>query len=162
MLFRSVKQTKKNADMESNIKALQSAVQELQKSVEANAKQPQHVPASQNMFASPLPNHRSQPSLTGYYDSANDAGRDNFGQRMPPIQEPRNDGRFYNNYGNGTNGNSQPWYGRPSTAGRETVNKDENTPFPASNPYYHNNPLQARAGNMARSEERRVGKECPV
>lgn len=132
------KQSKKNADMENNIKSLQRAMQDLQKSIETkvstccNESQTQQVAqqTAQNPFSSPLPHHRSQPSLVGFFNPVSEAARET-NPRMPPIPEMRNDGRFRHNYsGNSTQG--QQWY-RPSNALRET--KDENQSFPTLNSY---------------------------
>ncbi|KAF2477374.1 uncharacterized protein BDR25DRAFT_338258 [Lindgomyces ingoldianus] len=92
-------QAQKTAVIEQDIKALQKSMQALQKLVEAKSTttpaQPQVLPTGQLNF--PLPNHRSQPSLAGFYGSPPDASR-NGPPRLPPIQDTRNDGRFqYNN-----------------------------------------------------------------
>lgn len=134
---RMAKQSKKNADLENNVKALQKTVQELQKSVETKLSPSalaQVPPPGQVPFSSQLPQHRSQPSLGSFepYNSGREMG--GFRGNMPSITEARNDGRFrYNNHGNTPNTGSQQQWFRPPTAGRE--NKDENSPFQSSHPY---------------------------
>lgn len=137
-------QTKKQADMENSIKALQKVVQDLQKMIDSRlnsstaAVQPlQPIHAS---FPPALPHNRSQPSLPGFFDPTNDSNRDGS-SRMQPIQESRNDGRF--RYGN--NHHAQHWY-RPATLGRES--KDENHGFPNANPFLHSSPGQFGGGYL--------------
>jgi arsenate reductase-like glutaredoxin family protein len=131
-------QSKKDDDLEDSVKSLQNTVQELQKTVEAlKSETSSKTQASTNPFSSPLPQHRSQPSLNPYLEVANEPGRDNLQRPMQAIPEGRNDARFQYNYGGGNNGTyphgngfnngSQHWY-RPSTAGRE--GKDDNNSYP--------------------------------
>jgi archaellum component FlaC len=136
------KQTKKNADLESNIRSLQSAVQELQKVVESKWQATSSQPHSnQNPFTSPLPSHRSQPSLG--FDPSLDFGRNYVQRPMAPFSEVTNDSRLYYVPGENPNGAGQQWY-RPSTAGRDA--KGENNHFTSSNPYSQANGAQTRNG----------------
>lgn len=143
------KQAKKTGDLENTVKALQTTVHDLQKTVDRQAQaQSQYLPnyfsGSKNMYP------HSQPNFG--YDAAaanTDVGRD-MGQRaMPPIADSNSNGRYaYNGYGNGNNGShGQPWYpqGRPATA-RDSAGKAENYAG-APNSYYNPEVLQARSGN---------------
>jgi hypothetical protein len=120
-------QIKKNAEMESNIKALQSTVHDLQKSVETRSS----ISSPPSMYPAGLPQNRSQPSLAGFYDFTSDTTRDNQ-NRMASTQESRSDGRSRN----GTNNNHGGHWGgyRFPAAGRD--NKEENYAFPSGNPFH--------------------------
>jgi hypothetical protein len=131
------KQSKKNAELEDTVKSLQKTVQELQKAVEGKDNAPSAKSQVSNPFSSPLPQHRSQPSL---------GGGDIIRREMPPIPEGpgRNDARFQYNYGGASNGayihgntpfsnGNQQWY-RPSTAGNARDGKNDSNGFPGS-PY---------------------------
>jgi hypothetical protein len=93
-------QSKKTADMETSIKALQKSMFDLEQSVEAKsnlAPGPGPGPSAHAQY--PLPHHRSQPSLVGgLYDSPNDVNQIGS-SRLASIQEATNSGRFrYQNW----------------------------------------------------------------
>ncbi|ORY00546.1 hypothetical protein BCR34DRAFT_606229 [Clohesyomyces aquaticus] len=120
-------QSKKTDNMEKDIKSLVKTMQDMQKSMEAKANttstlsQPGHALLTQQP-SFPLPNHRSQPSLTGYYDSPGDVGR----AGAPPVPDLRNDGRF--RYGT----NNSNYY----HASKGLENKDDNHQY--GSPYGSN------------------------
>jgi hypothetical protein len=106
-------QTNKIMGMEQTIKELQQTMHDLQKSAERSTPQSGSTPF-------PLPNHRSQPSLTGYYD---ESGWESMlhHQQMSGYGETRRHGINNNNF-----------Y-RPGYGGRE--GKDNGHPFSNTNPY---------------------------
>ncbi|KAF2751272.1 hypothetical protein M011DRAFT_473773 [Sporormia fimetaria CBS 119925] len=140
------KQAQKTSDLSSSIKALQNAVQELQRTVDKRAAPYDSAPPGvshplppmqpPNPFNHHLPQHRSQPSLAGYPENTSNG--------LPPgVNEMRNEVRYPNyNYSGVQN---QQW-GRPGTAGRD--GRDENSGFPSSNAYYHGSPAQGRNAFM--------------
>lgn len=127
-------QTRKNAEMEKEIKGLQKTVQELKLFVESSPP-PVHGQPSQSgqpSFPPGLPNHRSQPSLVNFYGGPADSGRGDY-TRMNHGQDMRENGHYrYNN----NNGNNPNWY-RPQTSAGE--NKDRGQAYPSSNPYQNHN-----------------------
>jgi hypothetical protein len=86
-------QSKKTADMETSIKALQKSMFDLERSVEAKLYAvPGPGPSAHVHY--PLPHHPSQPSLVGsLYDSPNDVNQIGS-SRLASIQEATNGGRF--------------------------------------------------------------------
>ena len=125
-------QAKKTADMESSIKALQKSITDLEQSVETNTNPtPGPGPSSLTQLPQfPLPQHRSQPSLAGFYESPNEPIRDGS-SRLPPMQDNRSDGRVRHPFNNGNNGHQ---WSRPPGVHRENA-RDAPHPFSGTNPY---------------------------
>ncbi|KAF2270037.1 hypothetical protein CC78DRAFT_539305 [Lojkania enalia] len=133
-------QNQRVAAMGDDIKVLQKSVQELQKAVDEKSTTvpvPAQPYLGQSSFA--LPNHRSQPSLTGFYDLGNDSARDDRTRMPPTMHEGRGDGRYrYNGHHN--------WY-RPNNNSRDNRD-DAHHPFPSTSPYVNNVPAQFNGGFM--------------
>jgi hypothetical protein len=147
-------QEKKTASMEQIVKELQASVLNMQKLLEQKRQESRTsqqqtsgtpVPTS-SMANTPfvLPDHRSQPSLPGFYGNMAETGREGLPQ-MPdergnaPAHDAHMDGRapYGSNYG-------QQWAPRNGYSGRS--NK-EDRPYSASNPYHFVNGGGNGSGN---------------
>jgi hypothetical protein len=138
-------QDKKATSLEQSVKELQKMVQNMQKTLEQKLSEPrigqQHGTAVSAPAANattspfPLPAHRSQPSLAGYYGNMTESGRE--GQPpMPHIQDHRSNGLAQDTQndpraGYGTN-YGQHWGPRTGYPGR---NGKEDRPYSGTNPY---------------------------
>ncbi|CAO2651519.1 Nn.00g040890.m01.CDS01 [Neocucurbitaria sp. VM-36] len=151
-------QNKKTTNMETELKELQKSVQALQTLLEQRFSEPksaslQHsatgvFPASNSAQSPyPLPAHRSQSSLSGYYGNTADLSRDgqppmaqmHDNRSVVPAQDGHNDPRapYNNNYG-------QQWSARTGHSGRG--NKEDRSTYSGTNPYLYANVGQFNNG----------------
>lgn len=154
-----VDQNKKATDMEAQMTELQKMVQALQKSFEQKLAESagvgqQHtgtgplLTSNSTQSQLPLPAHRSQPSLAGYYGNTADLGRDgqppmpqmHDNRSVVPPQDGLNDPRAgYNN------GYGQQWGARTGYLGRNSKESDR-LPYSGTNPYHFANGGQFNNG----------------
>lgn len=126
-------QGKKTAIIEKEVKGLQTTVLNLQKALEQTkmGQQQGGTPTSATMLAAPpgIPDHRSQPSLAGYYGNMMDTARDSHPSMQDLRGEAQNESRGYGSYG-------QQYAPRNGYSGRGSK---EDRPYSATNPYHFGN-----------------------
>lgn len=141
-------QGKRMEAIEQSMQDLQKAIQNIHKTLEQKLSDPdggqQHPAAAPFPIASsasspfPPPNHRSQPSLAGFYGNMAEAGRE--GQSpMANMHDPRTNGPAHDvndargGFGNGfgQQWGTRPGYGRGSKEDRQYLS---NSPYQFANP----------------------------
>lgn len=142
-------QDRKTTGLEQGVKELQETVQNMQKILEERQSEPkasqQHMPAAPTPTPAsaaasfPLPAHRSQPSLAGFYGNMTESGRE--GQPpVPHMPDHRNSGVAQETHTDpraGYGGNyGQQWASR---AGYHSRNSKEERPYSGTNPYHFAN-----------------------
>jgi hypothetical protein len=142
-------QDKKSAAMEQTVKDLQKTVQSMQKTLDQRQSEfktgQQHAtvastpPPNPTTSPFPLPAHRSQPSLAGFYSSMTESGRE--GQPpVPVMQDHRNSTHLQDahNDARAAYGNS---YGQQfgQRAGYHHRSGKEDRPYSGTNPYHFAN-----------------------
>lgn len=136
-------QDKKTASIEQNVKDLQNTLLSLQKALEHTRTGQQNggTPTSATMLGVPpgIPDHRSQPSLAGYYDNMMNSARDNH----PSMQDLRNTGDTHTESRGAYGPYGQQYAPRNGYSGRGSK---EDRPYSATNPYHFG---QVGAGGSA-------------
>jgi hypothetical protein len=134
-------QNKQMTDLEKDVKDLHKIVHSMQQMLEQKQSDTTATTSQQHVSATPtpVPVHRSQTSLAGYYGNLTESGREGqpSAQHMPEhrnsghVQEPLNDPRaaYGGNYG-------QQWAPRAGYQGRGSK---EDRPYSATNPYNFTN-----------------------
>ncbi|KAH7408487.1 hypothetical protein DE146DRAFT_376019 [Phaeosphaeria sp. MPI-PUGE-AT-0046c] len=129
-------QDKKTASMEHSVKELHTAIQNVQKALEQKrgdsvmGQQCDSTPGSASMMAAPpgIPDHRSQPSLAGYYGNMADLARD----APPSMQDHRNSGDIHTESRGGYGSYGPQYSARNGYSGRGSK---EDRPYSTTNPY---------------------------
>jgi hypothetical protein len=132
-------QTKKMVGMEQTVKELQKAIHDLQMLNERNHGAAGHITPQSAMNNFPLPNHRSQPSLAGYYDNSGREPTSHQQQAHSYIEGQRSGNSSY-----------LPWHGYGSREGKDCEN-----PFSRTNPYY--TPSNPGSGSLPQGVQHQYG-----
>jgi hypothetical protein len=154
-----VAQDTKMTGMEQSVKELQKMVQNMQKMLEQKQSETtvgqQHTTAvsvptpNSTTLPFPLPVHRSQPSLVGYYGNMTESGRESQ-PSMPHIQDHHSNGLAQDGHsdprvGYGTN-YGQQWGPRVGYHGR---NSKEERPYSGAHPYHFGNNVVSGSGQFS-------------